>query len=362
MTLNHFDSTLDANHLEHSAGQPWERLRYRDLEGHFSALPRWARFYLELGAFALPSTEQIAERQIIAAAIPTRSFAAAFTAVGAVLQDFGGLDDTRSNEEFFEHLCSMPVRTPVKLFKKDKNRKRRVYDGVLLGVERISGERMLKVQVEKPSMSEAGASGLTHFISVRAARSISLPANEDAVFLANLPIKQKGSKVSSYGGFASSVIGPQSIATFASESRMSCLVVGVSSVLKAEILENSFFCPEGTEGTLSELLRVKAIVAPGNPYRSNIFAANSRRPPHYDGESCPRLVIFDGASGLIKWRDRFPSSNWLVLLDEASPNFESGRDVLNHLYVQRNGSDPDIQKLPEVPSGVELLVFKEKVR
>lgn len=337
------------------------RLRYPTPDG-VSDLPDWAQFYLRLGSFLASPLEHVGERRILGLATPTRAFAAPFSAVGAVIGAFGNVADKTTDGEYFDLLCSLPSNTAVKL--RGQNRKGRevLFDGILKGSKEISGNRMIEIQVEKASMTDSAAGGLTRYIPCARVREVTLPAGEDAVTVASLPTSQKGTKISPTGGFARSVVGPKIITEFESESRMCCLMVGSAAVLGAELSEHKFRAESGAEGSLSELLRVKRYLTPGNSFLSNIFATNSRRPPRYEGDLAPHLVIFDGAPGFLKWRDNFPASHWLVLLDQTEPSFEAARDTLNNIYLQRNGSDPDLDGIPVLPEGVEMIFFQERMR
>lgn len=295
---------------------------------------------------------------------PTRILSAAFCAVGAVLCDFTNHNEHLSDDEYFKVISSLPLGSSVKL--RGKNRKGRdcLYDGILLAVEEVRGELMLKIQTEKASMADSAASGLTAFVPKSRVRDVTPGSGDEITTLANLPANQRGVRLAPSSSFASSVIGSTSIYKFEGESKMVCLIVGQASTISAE-LQDEKFCsgPDwNVDGTLAELLRVRRLFPVGSPYRTNIFATNSRRPPRYDGDMQPALVIFDGALGFLKWRDNFPSSHWLVLLDETRPNFDAGRQTLNNLYLQRSGADPSIDGLPSLPAGMEMVLFQEKMK
>lgn len=338
------------------------QLRYRESDGTLSGLPEWAKFFMELGSLAASPLGQSDEKRVYGLSIPTRSFASAFAAVGAVIGSIGGIDEQRTDQEYFDFLCSLPANTPIKHRDKNKNGKSRLYDGIILTAQEMAGQMMLKIQREKASMNDSAASGLTFYIQKDRVRDVFLPSAEDGITIETLPTSQKGSRVVPTSGFTASTIGQGSIANFESESTMTCLIVGASSVLNIELTEQKFLTDDEVEGTLAELLRIKKLLTPGSPYRSNVFATNSRRPPRYKDDLVPALVVFDGAQGFLKWRDNFPSSHWLVLLDSTSPNFESGRNELNNRYLQRSETEPSLDSFPVLPEGVEMIVFQEKKR
>lgn len=338
------------------------KLRYREADGTLSRLPEWAKFFMELGSLAARPLGLSDQKRVFGLAIPTRSFASAFASVGAVIGSVGGIEEQKTDEEYFEFLCSLPAKTPIKHRDKNKKGKSRLYDGIILATQEIAGHKMLKIQREKASMNDSAASGLTCYIQKYQGRDVIIPATEDGITIENLPANQKGARLAPTSGFTASIIGQGLITNFESESAMTCLVVGATSILNIELTEQRFLADTDVEGTLSELLRLKRLLTPGSPYRSNTFATNSRRPPRYNDDSVPTLVIFDGAQGFLKWRDNFPSSHWLVLLDSTSPNFESGRNELNNRYLQRSEIEPSLDFFPVLPDGVEMIVFQEKRR
>lgn len=335
-------------------------LRYLDADGTLAALPKWATFFIDLGNFVGQSHCDLGEKLVVGLTLPSRSFASGFAAVGTVIGSLRGYTETRTDEEYFEYLCSLPKNTPIK--HRDINRKgrSRLFDGIILGTQEMSGQKMLKIQREKASMIDSTATGLTCYIQLNRCRDISIPSAEDGISIDRLPTSQKGTRMASTSRFLRAIIGDGLIASFESESAITSLIVGATTVLDTELTEQRFFTDGGVEGTLSELLRVKRLLPPGSPYRSNIFATNSRRPPRYNDDLVPSVVIFDGAQGFLKWRDRFPLSHWLVLLDSTSPNFESGRNELNNRYLQRSETEPSLDSFPVLPDGVEMIVFLEK--
>lgn len=324
-------------------------------------LPAWAKFYLDLGKFAASPVAEPSERRILGVASPTRTLAAAFSAVGAVLRDFVGSHDPKTDDELFRYFCSLPTNSPIKYREQNKKQKEVLYDGVLLSTESVHGQTCLKIQLQKASMADPEAGGSTRYVSKANVRRLTVPTGDDTVNLDTLPTKMKGTKVSDQSRFALSILGQQAHEQFEAESKLAVLIVGSQAALDPEFREQTFRTPSGVNGTLSDLLRVKKFLPPGNIFRSNIFATGSRRPPKYDGDLCPGLVIFDGAAGFLKWRDLFPNSHWLVLLDATNPQFEAGRATLNERYLLRSGTDPTITEIPIVPYGVEMILFQEKM-
>jgi len=147
-------------------------LRYRHADGAIVPLPYWAGFFMELGSLAKSSVDQPDEKRVLGLSLPTRSFASAFAAVGAVIGSIGGLDKQMTDEAYFEYLCSLPTNTPIKLRDTNKNGKVRLYDGIILKVREMYGQKTLQIQREKASMKDSTASGYTKFIQKHQARAL----------------------------------------------------------------------------------------------------------------------------------------------------------------------------------------------
>ena len=335
------------------------RLCFRDGNGSLKPLPTWVKFFMDLGCFAVRPIDQSNEKRVIGLVLPTRSFASVFSSVGAVIGGLGVIEEQITDEDYFEYLCSLASGTAVKQRDNNKKGKQRLYDGIIVGTQEICGQVMLKIQREKSSMKDSAASGLTCYVAKDRARTISIPAKEDGISSKNLTTNQKGVRLAPSSGLANSILGHNLITHFERESSMTCIIVGTTTVLDLELNEPLFLMDAEIEGTLSELLRIKRLLPPGSPFRSNTFATNSRRPPRYNHDLIPDLVIFDGALGFLKWRNNFPSSHWLVLLDSTSHSFESGRDELNSRYLQRSKTEPELDFLPVLPDGIEMIFFQE---
>ncbi|PYT00669.1 MAG: hypothetical protein DMF63_06425 [Acidobacteria bacterium] len=345
------------------------KLVYATTDG-YAKLPAWVIFYLELGSFLISSLDQPEERRIIGLAIPTRAFSAAFSAVGAVIGSITSRKDQPSDDDYFDQLCSAPAGTHIKFRDRDKKGKDRLLDGILLGPQEMSPlkgsvgpVRMLQIQLEKSSMLDPAAGGLRRFVTRERARDIMVANVETVLTAESLPTSQKGKIVAPTSNFAKSVLGSHGITEFERETRMTCLVIGSQAALKSEICNQSFQTDSGLNGTLSDLLRVRRLIGITRPFRSDIFAANSRRPPRFPAErNRPDLVIFDGALGFLKWRDYFLASHWLVLLDQTEPSFDDGLQTLNNHYIQRNGTDAILDDFPSIPDGVEMIFFQERTK
>ena len=163
------------------------------------------------------------------------------------------------------------------------------------------------------------------------------------------------------------VIGSNHAANFAENSYPTCLLVGNLSVLRQEIIDEKFGTPLKNSvenictGNLLDLLRVRKFTSANRSFRSDAFAANSRRPPGKNQSQNPEVVIFDGSNGFLKWRDFWKSSHRVVLLDQTESGFSDAANTLNNHYLQRTGEDSVPEEFPCPPDYIEIVYFQEKI-
>ena len=107
-------------------------------------------------------------------------------------------------------------------------------------------------------------------------------------------------------------------------------------------------------GTLNHLLRLRGSGVARGAYRTDVLAAQASRiaaslegPPH---------VVFDGASGYLRWRGRFAGSHAVVVLDRTDPRYDEAARQLHLDYVRRSPDGLGFTP-PDPPVGVEVLRF-----
>lgn len=141
-------------------------------------------------------------------------------------------------------------------------------------------------------------------------------------------------------------------------SRVDYVLVGVRSRLLeeagAEIAVQASRDGSRLVGPLSDLLRLKE---GSRDYRGMIVSTTAKEARF--PQLSPRTAIFSGATGFLKYRDRFPSSHQLVLLDRSEPRFREAANQANREYYQRVGDGP-ATLLDGAPPGIECLVFNER--
>src|SRR5262249_13121104 len=139
--------------------------------------------------------------------------------------------------------------------------------------------------------------------------------------------------------FVRHILGNKQAQGFARRPRLECLIVGRVNVLRREIMETELAISSDRaiyrEGRLQDLLRVHKFLNGSESYRSDICRVNGRAPVFANNGTTPPFVIFDGATGFIRWRDHLRDSNWIVILDRTDAHFREASQVLNQAYLSR---------------------------
>lgn len=74
----------------------------------------------------------------------------------------------------------------------------------------------------------------------------------------------------------------------------------------------------------------------------------------------PRLVLFDGAQGFIKWRHFFGKSDWVIILDRTEPHYQEAVHGINDGYSRRVSDDMLNIDIP-FPQGIDFLSYVENL-
>ncbi len=312
-------------------------------------LPSWCHFYAGLGATVVQQQPVANTRIVAGVAIPTRAFAAALTAFGVTL----AIAQARSQEEgfqaHFDYLVGQPDGTPVS-FLTSNGEKRTM--GKLRGKEVRNGLPMLKVQLSR---------GLMELLPPKQSLRVQLAAIEDTALSSRVTWQRQRAGT----GFASSVLAIP-VHQAAGRSRLDSALVGVRTLLEPELTHARFAIARSesapASGTLQEVVRVRDFARGGDTYRSDFLATAGKHQPPVPGAPVPDVAIFDGGNAFLRWRHLWPHTHAIVLLDRTGPYFEEGVQQLNAGAVRQGAVMLDFPGLAEVPSGCELLVYRESVR
>jgi hypothetical protein len=286
---------------------------------------------------------------ILGLAVPTRSYAAAFAACGVVVARAATPAEQSSPEEHFAEVCALPRDTTVSLLAGTKKLK-----GVFAGCDDYQGEKVARIMVQKKS--EGGGTYL-----IRAADALRVEILTETHV--KLPKKQSGKLLPQMTPFVTHFVGYDKAMSFARHSRLECVITGRINALRREIIDTEFAVStqEGThqEGRLQDLLQVRKFLNESEPYRSDIYRLNTSGHMFANNGVVPPFVIFDGATGFIRWREFARSSNWLVILDWTDARFREATEILKEAHMNRIG-EYKIAGLPSPPTGVEVLDFYER--
>lgn len=330
-----------------------DRLLFRAHDA-WAPLPHWGQYLVSLGA-QLHQWESPGLRAVVCVTLPTRAFSAPLAALGAIGSSVGGqAHPTDSASAHFETLARLPDGTRVVLRKKTQKLK-----GILRGPEERGGIRYLRVQVE--SLHERGG-GLTEFIQEIDSQRIHPLGSETSA--PALPKTQKGRPVARHATFLESLLELQDVYEFVTRSSIECAVIGSKTGLRSEIYSAGFAIrprPPGElqEGCLQDALRVREFLAEGDGCRSVIVPASASEIQVDAATASARLAIFDGATAYLRWRQEFPGTNNLVLLDRCQPSAEDAAAAFIQEHAKRQG-DFDVPE--DAPRGVEVAAFVGKSR
>jgi len=277
--------------------------------------------------------------------IPTRGFAATFSAVGIVATHSSCIEKKPLYYEHYEKLIGL-VGTHV-LYRRGNTRLR----GVILSTKNIGGEDFIVIQTD----SDEGK----HLVPKRKVLNIALAESDTK----NLPKRQKGKPIIGSRGFLDEFIGEGNFHDFTMRTRLECLILGSARSLRQEIVEVNFSLDRHNttdkQGTLQDILRVRNFMGEGQPYRTGIIPVRRRIPPQGINNRIPHTVIFDGPLGFLKYRNAWRESNWIVILDRTDRNTEEAAKELNAEFLQNRSGEPVVDEIIEYPPGVEVMVYEE---
>ena len=310
-------------------------------------LPHWATFFLHLGE-ALASHISVNKRLIATVAVPTRSFAAALSGFGIVVERASIAAVTIAVQEHFQLLVEAEKGTQVTLLRRGVRHKG-IIDGYVVAHEKT----WLRVKVRR------GELGAWELVGEEEALNVQVVSNqaEDAI-----PKRITGKVVMPLSAFAKTLIGSERVGSFGATSRCDCAIVGHLTNLKPEILETRFAVPGTTtdlnQGVLQDVLRVREFLDTGEHYRSVIVSTFHRSGARWS-DAIPSVVIFDGSTAFLRSRGVFSSANWLVILDRRDATFGDAMAACNQDYVKRKTDDIHFEGIVDLPGGIDLVTYYE---
>jgi hypothetical protein len=283
-------------------------------------------------------------RLVIALALPTRAFAAGLMGAAVVTAAFEMDAPDPNLARHFEMLASLPAGTPI-----THHRGNSIRQGRLLGVEHRDGVRRIRI--------ETGVGKRKMVIGFPAAicGQVQVIANPGE-------LRMGARRLMRAPEFLARTLAADDAAVLSSTTRMDCIIVGSVEPLHHEIVSERFAVgsvEDTKEGNLQTILRVKRFAGQNAPYRSEVVAAGAESVPTAAAASSPRVVIFDGAPGFNAWRERWPRSSWIVLLDRTSPSAPAGAATVNYGYSTRL-RDSDILDGMRLTAVIEAVAYLER--
>ncbi|HAJ58092.1 MAG TPA: hypothetical protein DCP31_01485, partial [Cyanobacteria bacterium UBA8543] len=290
-------------------------------------LPTWGTFFVEIGR-RIAECETGSNRLVIALAVPTRTCAAALAAFGVVLARADISHNQAEIREYFDKLCSLKKGTPI-IYRESK----KIRKGSYCGFYNENGQSLITVRLP----TEHG--DMICKVPPEKAHKIEPLASKDKNITPRITGRCKSFDFSGKA-FLDACIGSVDSLNFYKKSRLDCVILGRLNLLKQEIKERPFGCCPSqavyTEGKLQDVLRVREWLGEGQAYRSAVLSVDGRKSPQTQNSSVPYVTIFDGASGFLKWRDYWPNSHSIVVLDRTEPHFMKAVYEINEDYRRSN--------------------------
>lgn len=313
-------------------------LGYRNGPG-LRHLPLWARFLVALGRFSVEHRRP-QRRLVLAVSLPTRAYAAAFTALGiaaAAYQD----PEERDARKHFDWLATLPAGTAIRF-----RRGRYLYCARLLGVEVRQGIEHLTYQDQSKC-----------YLPWDKCREVQ-PLDPSDEFIRRRLLAPNAT-------FVQAALGVDPLA-HAAHTSLDCLIVGTKETLREELLGQQFMAPAGQKlmasGVLNDLLRCDAFELNANDHdRTSVVSALADEVPERLIRETPPAVLFDGPSGYLRLRSNWKKSPWVVLIDRTSPSATAAADAFNQ-ELALSIEDADLSALGSPPDAFEVRGFYEAVR
>lgn len=302
-------------------------------------LPAWARYLVALGRFSVEHTVPT-RRLVVGVSLPTRAFAAAFTALGvagAAYED----PEKRDAREHFGWLATLPAGTAIR-FRRD----RFLWCARLLGVEIYRGVEHLTYQDQSKCYLPWDKCGGVE------------PLDPTERFVRRRPLAPNAS-------FVESALSVDPLA-HAAHTSLDCLVVGVKEALRPEVLTQEFVvgpsAGPATAGVLNDLLRCDAYELNANDHdHTTVISAFTDDIPELLKTQTPPAVVFDGPAGYLRLRSRWRRSPSILLLDRTASSATAAGDAFNQ-ELAHSVEDADLSVLGDPPQEFEIRGFYESVR
>ena len=247
-------------------------------------------------------------------------------------------------------LSSLPAGTSVILEKGGKKVK-----GILVGVKDAmnNGTEMIGIQIQN---KKGGL--LTDWLPPKSSHKVQLSSKDWSQLPADVG-KSVGVKTSK-SEFIARIFEGLDLWNFITHSVLDCVILGSVRTLEQEATTTRLSIGakrrNAAVGTLQDILRLRRSAGTNESFRSDIFPVNPKNDAMKFEEVTPQVVVFDGASGFLKWRDNWSRCNWVIVLDRTEPRFAEAVQVVNEEFLGRI-SEKKLKLLDTPPVSVELVSF-----
>ena len=316
-------------------------------EGCGRPLPDWALFFLEVGrsAISVPRPDQ---RLVVSAVVPTREFAAAFVALGAV-EERTRRTTAAPNEDHFAELAALTKGDKVTVFSAGKK-----YVASFERASEVHASEGIYVVHEKD--------GLNHFLPKKECDRVAVGAlGKERLPTVGIPRDRRSPTWDA--GFIEAGLGITNADEFVRRDDFTALIIGPIHSLRFE-LEDAVLgamSPRGEllQGHIEDLIRTKKFAddVEGEPFRTEVMSDRARQLDPALKALQPPVVILDGGRGFLKHQHDWRRESWVIILDRSSAVTDEAAKVLNTSYVEDRIDDTDPLSGMQVPAGVEVSSF-----
>lgn len=301
-------------------------------------LPPWAQ-YLAEAATRLATTEHTA--LTVGLTVPARGFAAAISAAAFVL--CRDRIDPMSPGELDEHLEALRSAAKGAAIKYHASGK--VWDGRLVGFERVGDEEKLCIETAPKRMVRK--------LPLEFALSVHLTGETSAKAVLQ-------SRKVDVDPLLAAIHSPQAALTYTTTARLDCVIVGTQAVLEDELTTQRFFASgridDARSSVLQQVVRARELAGSTRYFRTSLVPANSG-PSQELRSSSPRIAIYDGGRGYLRWRHLWPEALQLVIVDRSAPSAEEAASELSMAFIDR-ADDSQLLEGLVAPDSIEAVAFK----
>lgn len=311
---------------------------------NWEPLPGWGCFFLDLG-IALTAYENAQKRIVVGLALPTRSYAASLIALGATTGKFASTNRDREAMRRFQQLSELKNGTPL-IYR----RKREVIKVFFDGLEVMDGETKL-------CLNTMSAKGGRYWITSKQALQVEFPTKSSSK-VPKRPSRRINARLSP---FLSSLFDSEVAATIVSQSSLDSLIIGSLWRLKEETQDQQFAAKTAygfASGVLQDVVRIRRFSKATETYRSEIYHVTSKDCENL-GQEIPTIIIFEGATSFLRWRNFWCQSNWVVLLDQTELEFDLAVQTFNDEYIRSPVNDREISNFPLIPTHIPTAMYQE---